>query len=51
MIKFFDLIVKDEKKTKQGKKLWGKIVKASQNMADRLPSLRDDRGPGMYTKY
>ncbi|KAI9256546.1 hypothetical protein BDA99DRAFT_561987 [Phascolomyces articulosus] len=31
-------------KPKQSAKLWGKLVQATQNMADKIPS-RDDRGP------
>ncbi|KAI8638954.1 hypothetical protein BD408DRAFT_393134 [Parasitella parasitica] len=31
-------------KPKQAGKLWGKLIQATQNMADKIP-LRDDRGP------
>ncbi|CEP11195.1 hypothetical protein [Parasitella parasitica] len=31
-------------KPKQSGKLWGKLIQATQNMADKIP-LRDDRGP------
>jgi hypothetical protein len=31
-------------------KLWGKLLMATQNMADRIPS-RDDKGPGKLLCY
>lgn len=34
-----------DEKPKQSTKLWTKLVQATQNMADKIPS-RDDRGPG-----
>lgn len=34
-----------DEKPKQSGKLWGKLIQATQNMADKIPN-RDDRGAG-----
>lgn len=39
-----DFLYLDDK-PKQSAKLWGRLVQATQTVADRMPA-RDDRGPG-----
>jgi hypothetical protein len=35
-----------DEKPKQSGKLWGKLIQATQNMADKIPA-RDERGAGV----
>jgi hypothetical protein len=45
----FKLTLLIDDKPKQSGKLWGKLIQATQNMADKIPS-KDDRGAGRNGK-